>query len=864
MPITGSQKALMYAVGGVMRGGASRGGYTSGRLCASVGGVEVGARKPTGAYRLEHLTITDVVDATPNTCAFTLQGYAPTVGMNVVLRLGSVNNAARLFAGVIVDIEQVYIEHPSSPQWKVSSIDFTFLLNQRKVIKRYRNQSVTAIALDLMATYAPSGFTTRNVALGLDVLDEITFTNQDLSEALTNLAKRIGAYWYIDYYKDLHLFAAADTAVTQPTPLTAGHLSLSDFTVARDLTQVVTRVYVEGMGSSSAADLVAGETILPLQSVAMFQSGGGIVASGPQRITYTGRTEVAPGAAPIATPASGSGLASGAFKYAFANVTAAGKTVPSPLASIVLTGVTPAPATAPTAGSPTNGGSIDFGSHEYEVTFVTPSGETTPSPISGSVATSARPTPAAAPSSFALNANPDSYTPVSAALKYTYVFDDGTESLPSPASNVLALDGVHGWTATVPITQPAGVSSRNLYMSVNGGASYTRQMALPFSSGSSITGGASTIFLQSNASPPSVGPTVQTIPLSNVPTGDATVTSRNLWRRFNGTGTFKFVATIANNTTTTYTDTAANASLGAAAPSVNTTTALKVSLSSIIPGPPSTIAREVYRTPVNGSQLQVLTTLGDNVTTTLLDATADAGLGANAPTSDTSGLTSTGFSTTSGATSAGATSLLLASASAFISAGGWAQIGDMTIRYTGKTSTQLTGIPATGPGSILAAVPSGSLVQGLVALTGIPASGPGSIAYAINNGDEVQLVAQVDDVAAQAELAALIGGDGILEDYVQDRNISHAEAVDRGAATLALRSRGETKIRWKSRDHNTHSGGTTSVNLPSPTSVLGDFKIQQVTVSMFGEGISPTFEAEASTTRFSFEQLLQLARKAAA
>jgi hypothetical protein len=654
MGISGSQQAVMYALSGVARAGATRSGYTSPKPFVSIGGVQRATARPNPADSVHDLTVDDTLNEVPNTARFVAEGWTPTVGMDVILTLGSINNYDRQFAGQILNVTQSYLGSPARPKFDVNAIDYTWGLNKRKVTKRYTSTTIAAIAADLLATYA-SGYTLKvEATFGATAIDELTITNQELTDALSQLVERGGGYWRCDYGKVVRLFET-DTSQTAPTPLTSSHVSLDDISVTRDLSQVVTRVFVEGKGSAAAADLVAGETILPLQSVAMFQSGGGIVASGPQRITYTGRTEVAPGAAPTATPASGSGLASGMFKYAFANVTAAGKTVPSPLASIVLTGVTPAPATAPTAGSPTNGGSIDFGAHDYEVTFVTPSGETTPSPISGSVTTAVRPTPSVGPTSFALSTNIDSYSPCSAALKYTYVFDDGTESLPSPASNVLAMDGVHGWTATVPITQPAGVSSRNLYMSVNGGASYTRERPLPFSSGSSITGIGDTIFLQSSASPPSVGPTVQTIPLSNIPTGDATVTGRNLWRRFNATGTFKFVAAIANNTTTTYTDSIANASLGAAAPSSNTATALKVSLSGIVPGPPSTTAREVYRTPINGSQLQLLTTLADNVTTTFLDATADAGLGANAPTSDTSGLTSTAFATTSGATAAGAT-----------------------------------------------------------------------------------------------------------------------------------------------------------------------------------------------------------------
>ncbi len=61
------------------------------------------------------------------------------------------------------------------------------------------------------------------------------------------------------------------------------------------------------------------------------------------------------------------------------------------------------------------------------------------------------------------------------------------------------------------------------------------------------------------------------IELSAIPLGGSAVTARKIYRQFNSTGTFKLQSTISNNTATTLTDNTANASLGADAPSTNTT-----------------------------------------------------------------------------------------------------------------------------------------------------------------------------------------------------------------------------------------------------------------------------------------------------
>lgn len=61
------------------------------------------------------------------------------------------------------------------------------------------------------------------------------------------------------------------------------------------------------------------------------------------------------------------------------------------------------------------------------------------------------------------------------------------------------------------------------------------------------------------------------VALSAIPTGGSAVTSRKLYRTAAAGSTYLLLATIADNTTTTYADNIADASLGAAVPSTNTT-----------------------------------------------------------------------------------------------------------------------------------------------------------------------------------------------------------------------------------------------------------------------------------------------------
>ncbi len=61
------------------------------------------------------------------------------------------------------------------------------------------------------------------------------------------------------------------------------------------------------------------------------------------------------------------------------------------------------------------------------------------------------------------------------------------------------------------------------------------------------------------------------ISLSAIPTGGSAVTSRKIYRTVAGGSTYLLLATLADNTTTVYTDNIADASLGAQAPTTNST-----------------------------------------------------------------------------------------------------------------------------------------------------------------------------------------------------------------------------------------------------------------------------------------------------
>lgn len=376
---------------------------------------------------------------------------------------------------------------------------------------------------------------------------------------------------------------------------------------------------------------------------------------------------------------------------------------------------------------------------------------------------------------------------------YQYAYTDVTaagESLPSPLGSV---------TTTAALTPPTALTANTPTAGTPFVDAGTHDYVVTFvtATGETLPGTASNTITTTASN--------QVVPLSNIPTGPAGVTKRKIYRRENGAGNYKLTKTINDNTQTTTGDGTTTANLGAAAPTSDTTALNQVALSGIAIGASPTTSRKVYRTAVGASQLKLQQTIANNTATTgVTDVTADGSLGANVPTSDTSGISFAG-----GQVNAGSTSILTASAGPFASGGGWALTSaGQAVRYTGISGNTLTGIPASGPGALLTTVLYGSQILPSPALTGVT-----GLSLATANGSTVAILVQVDDVAAQTALAAFEGGDGIREFLVSDDRRGEASLIALCQAQLQLFKSPIVTVTYATRDPKTQSGKTILVNL---------------------------------------------------
>ena len=397
---------------------------------------------------------------------------------------------------------------------------------------------------------------------------------------------------------------------------------------------------------------------------------------------------------------------------------------------------------------------------------------------------------------------------------------------------------------------PAGVTGRKIYRNPDGGDAVFRYVGnIPNNTQTTFTDNvADASLVVDMPTSNTTGTAVQRIPVTNIPIGPASVTARKLYRRFNGAGTFKLVTTLANNSTTTFNDSVANAALGADA--LGTATAVGNQIAVTLPtGASAVTARELYMSPVGGPR-RLIQTIADNTTTAVTVTIADAAItGALEPTADTSGLKQP-----DGQVNPGSTTLPVAASSPFRAAGGWVVLGGgQVVRFTAISGNTLTGIPATGSGAITTTVLYGQQAIPAPMLIGVT-----GLARPMLKGSAVHIWIQRDDLLAQSEHAARTGGDGIVEFLIVDNRRGVDSLAARCEADLALFSRPIVTVSYATRDLKTKSGKPIVIDLPSQ-GINTTLTIQDVTITEIDivKGLAPRYTVKASSVRFSLEDTLR-------
>jgi hypothetical protein len=822
MPISGNTKAPTPARLNKARLGAFRLGYPAKTLSVSVAGTDRSL-----AFDRESVRILDAIEEDPNTATIEVFGFTPAVNEVLIIARGNTTLPQNwLFRGKITEARQLRWKlNQGRVVYRLQAVDGTPLLGTRLYTKQWTSTSATAIAQDIL-TFAPSGFTGNHIASGLPSVT-IQFKMAPLNDALTQLCRAFGGFWYADYEDDWHVFTSETTEV--PLTINANNARFYRLEYGSNIDTIRNKVWVEAMGSTVLAARVAGDTTIPVDDATSFPTGTNYANVGNQRIQFTSRVlggsgstsigkNLSPGT-PSAAVASGTAgrIKVGSFQYKASFVTEYGESEVGSASSAATISNVSAPGALTASVSSGTSGNLAVGSYRYRVTYVTAAGETTVGSTSGT-ATIAHVT---APGTVATSITPTTGGSMAVGT-YFYILNYATaagETLWTSVTQSVVVTAGNSAVAFsgIPTSSDGRVTQRKLYRTVVNPSS----ASIPgdYKLVTTINDNSTTTFTDTvaDASLGNTAPSANTsgtgqVSLSSIPTSsDGRVTKRRIYRTFNDSD-YLLLATINDNSTTSATDNTANDNLGAQPPDTNTSGSGQINVTSIPIGPAGTTARRLYRKEDVSAYYQRVATITNNSATTYTDNTSEDNLGENALISSTV------------EASAGDTTLRLAEMAAFSASGGWVRAGSQLLRYTDRNPSSgsglLTGIPASGVGAIAVPVPFGDPVIVAPHLLGVT-----GVAYAINEGDEINNVVVREDASSQSTY-------GVREHYIQDRRLSVASAEVRGDAELEVYAAARQFGRFLTTDGSCKSGAQITISMSSEWGISGTFVIMSVELRM--------------------------------
>ena len=165
---------------------------------------------------------TEVLTYQPDSCSFLIRNVAgKTYRPNLNDDVKVYRNGVLIFGGVVISTSETM--DGLVRYFQVQCKDYTEILDGVLVAKAYTSMTAAAIVADLIANFAPAGFTYANT-VAPDTISAINFNYVSLSQCLQNLANALPGYdWYVDYNKDIHFFQPA----TNSAPFSLGEAGLS-------------------------------------------------------------------------------------------------------------------------------------------------------------------------------------------------------------------------------------------------------------------------------------------------------------------------------------------------------------------------------------------------------------------------------------------------------------------------------------------------------------------------------------------------------------------------------------------------------------------------------------------------------------
>lgn len=267
--------------------GETASGYFDEAFSVTIAGID-----RTTKTIFETVDVTELIGEAPNECALDVYGFAPSSLQEIKLYNGGVDVGVPLFCGHLQPVDQDGSFNINNPIFHLTATDYVWLMDRYALItKTYRKQGVSTIVGDILATYTDGGFVPGYLPQSLGDIDEISFTQTRVSEALKRIASACGGRLRIDYRKSVSILDGV--AIDSGNSIDISDASPREFWNFRyvvDPSQWRTRVIWEGGGSTATAMVAAGATTVAVDEIGWYSASGGTVRAGTVIFTYTGRS----------------------------------------------------------------------------------------------------------------------------------------------------------------------------------------------------------------------------------------------------------------------------------------------------------------------------------------------------------------------------------------------------------------------------------------------------------------------------------------------------------------------------------------------------------------------------------------------
>src|SRR4030095_11304157 len=236
--------------------------------------------------RVSGAGMTQALNEVPDTLQLRIDGTCPYALKGAEIQWLDAENVLQ-FADPLPAVRTTYEGRAKNRVYECDGIDYTWLLNAKKITKRYRGFHVSIVLADLIDQNAGPGFT-RAFAITNDIiLDEITFTNEELPQAISRTCERAGLYWYVDYAKVIRCFNS--TAIPSAGTLTQTDARQSvKLAKHEDYVPVATRILARGNGAGVSVDVAIGSPNPSSDAGRRSHGGRGGGGRGPHKITHFG------------------------------------------------------------------------------------------------------------------------------------------------------------------------------------------------------------------------------------------------------------------------------------------------------------------------------------------------------------------------------------------------------------------------------------------------------------------------------------------------------------------------------------------------------------------------------------------------